>query len=77
MRMSTMATSGAVPFNRPPQGLGFAHGTVDHEASVHQELDESVTQDGRVLGDDDANRVGHLGVQRQVNRDHRRAPRVG
>ena len=79
MRMSTTATSGRSPLDRSAQGLGIGHGAGDGEAPVGQQLDEPVAQDGRVLGDDDAQGTrsgsGHadLGVQREVDGDHRRA----
>ena len=47
---------GAVPLDRASQGVGVAHGVGDHEAPVDQQLDQAVAQDGRVLGDDDADR---------------------
>ena len=45
--------------------VGIAHGGRDREAVVDEELDQAVAQDGRVLGDRDAERVGtdHFGPQ--------------
>jgi hypothetical protein len=43
-----MATSGR------SQRFGVTDGAGDDEAPIHQELDQAVTQDGRVFRDDDA-----------------------
>ena len=46
------------PFDRAPQGIGVRHGVGDGEPPVGQKLDEAVAEDGRVFGDDDAQRAG-------------------
>ena len=72
MRMSMTATSGRSCSMDRRRASAFTDGTGDAESPIDQQLDQSVPQDDRVLGDDDPKRCAHSDVQREVHGDHRR-----
>jgi hypothetical protein len=55
---------GTISLDRSSQSIWSADRVGDHKAPINQQLDQTVTQDGRVLSDDDAYCRGHLGMER-------------